>query len=132
MRIQNLSNIENILRYSHNDPDSDGVWLESLWSNIRTGNPHFTLNESFEALIVVLRFLLQNDLIYFMKNDDKQQKVINWKMEGEDVLSKLKNYLSNFNEREIKKNPAFLDMFEYPAINWTVKWPLNLEKYGLQ
>lgn len=132
MEINDIDNLEKILAHSHQDPGQGGRWLDSLFGSIGVGNPNFSLEQSFEALIVVLRFLIENDLAYLMRYDEQQQKVIHWKGKGEDVLEELKTYLNDYTENKIDKNPAFLDMFKYPALDWTVKWPLDLKKYGYE
>lgn len=128
MIIKSIKNINQILKGNYSE---NGTRLDHIWASIYNSNLDFKLEETFEALIVVLQFLIENNLAYLMRYDEQQKKVIHWKGEGKDVLEQLRNYLANFTEKETEKNPAFLDMFEYPAIDWNVSWPLDLKKYGL-
>ena len=133
MKIHELINLENIIQYSYDEIDSDGVFLETLWGNIKTGNLNLNLEESFKALIVVLRFLLDNKLIalYGLYDIENKREVV-WEGDTNGVLKLLNQYLNNFSKKEIKKNPAFLDQFKYCIITWKVDWPIDLEKYGIK
>ena len=131
MKITDIKNLDLILQSSHQDPGKGGRWLETLWESILTGNPDFNVEKSFQALLVVLKFLIDRDLAYLMKYDEKKREVVLWKGGEPDVLMKLKDYLSSFTEKKIEKYPIFLDMFEYPAIDWQVEWPLDFKQYGI-
>lgn len=129
MRLLDIKNVKFIIKesYSH-----DGVFLKDLWMDICNSNLDFELPKTFEALILILRFLIENDIAQLIGYDEEEKKEIFWEGDGEDELNNLENYLTQFSEKKIKKNPAFLYQFKYPSYKWKIAYPVDLKKYGLE
>lgn len=132
MKLNEIKNLEEILASSYEDVGKGGKYLNTLWMGIYNSNHNLAFEEIFEALIVVLRFLLRNKFITMHGFYDLQtKKEVNWEGEDKDFLTLLYKYVSNFSKKDTEENPAFLDQFKYPILKWHVSWPLDFKKYGL-
>ncbi|WKK80182.1 hypothetical protein [Marivirga arenosa] len=129
MNLSDIENVKTIISESHKE---DGDFIENIWFDISNSNLGFTLQKTFEALILILQFMITHDIIYLTGYDSKKQEQISWDgRNGEDELENLKKYLSKFNSKEVKQNPASLDEFKYPGYKWKIEYPINMEKYKL-
>ncbi len=130
MKLNEIKNLEGILASAYEDVGKGGKYINTLWTGIYNSNHDLTFEETFKALIIVLRFLLKNKFITMHGyNDLRTKSEVNWEGDDEDFLTLLYEYVSNFSEKDTEKNPAFLDQFKYPIMKWHVSWPLNLSNY---
>lgn len=128
MVLADIKNVNIIISEAYRE---DGDFLDNLWMDICNSNPDFELAQTFKALIIVLRFLIDNNIAKLIGYDDEKKKKISWDGEGEDELKNLESYLAQFTEEKIKKKPAFLDQFKYMSFQWKIPYPIDLKKYGI-
>lgn len=129
MTLHDIKAVQRIISDTVND--DEGVFLNEIWVDICNANLDFNLNDSFKALMLVLRFLIRNEIAELIGYDDIKKNNIRWSGGNIDELSKLEDYLLQFTEKAIKKNPNFLFQFKYLSVKGKIPYLLELEKYDL-
>lgn len=125
MELEHIRNVKAIISKGYN---KDGVFIHDLWMDIRNSNVDFTLSETFESLILILRFMLNEGIAELIGYDEKNKKVISWDGTGFDELTVLKDYLSKWDEKKVKQNPNFLFQFRYLSYQWKIPYPMDPKK----
>ena len=128
MKINDIKKVKQIIEQSYRE---DGDFLENLWLDILNFNTNFNLQESFEALLIVLHFMIENNIAELIGYDDARDEVLAWSGGSNNALKELHDYLHKFDDKKIKKDPSFLDKFKYPGYRWKVSYPIDLGVYGL-
>lgn len=131
MSIKDIKNVERIIDWSYNE---NGEPLGNLLQNIETFNPLLTLEQLFEALIILLEFLLNNRIIKLMGTFDKDSKSeVKWKGSTTEVTSKLRAWFLSTSKKKIKSIPqyAMFFEFEYCFVDWLIPYPVDLTKYEI-
>ena len=70
MTLKDIKNVSFIISEGYNE---GGVFINDLWIDICNSNPNFKLSQTFESLIMVLRFSLDNDIAELIKYDEKEK-----------------------------------------------------------
>lgn len=129
MQLSEINKVKSIISEGYSD---EGIFINDLWMDIYNSNLNFSLYQTFEALVIVLRFMIKSDIAKLVGYDEEQKKEISWEGNGDDELKNLETYLIQFSDQKIKENPSFLFQFKFLTIKWKVPYPLDLKKYGLE
>ena len=101
MTLNDVNNVSFIISEGYCD---DGVFLHDLWMDICNSNHDFELSKTFETLILMLRFMIDNQIAELIGYDEKKRNVIRWGSKSEDELKNPENYLAQNTEKKLRKN----------------------------
>jgi hypothetical protein len=117
-----IKNLENIITYSHND---ESTFLDTIWGNIIAGNRNVDLQTSFHFLAVLVRLLLKSDQIQLYDVGIITGNRKEYQGSPAELEKMLLNFLSKYDEKSIKRDPNFLERFEFTGVSWLVPYSVE-------
>ena len=131
MELEKINKLEEILNNSHEDIGKGGKPIGWIYDYIEEFNPAFSYEERNEALIEILRFLLDNKMVKLAGiYDDKNNCEVIWEGKTEGVLNMLKDWFFKFPKKKLQKDSQYLFNFKYCFVDWLIPYPVDLKKMG--
>ena len=133
MKFKNLIRIEKILGQSHNDPEFGGKPMQNLYDGIVGENPKLSIDESKNAFLDFVEYLLKQDMVQlYGAYDKKNNREVKWEGSIEEIMSMLRNFVENLSPKKLEEVSVYFYEFEYCFMVWKIDWPEVLKRFNLK